>query len=73
MVAHLGQCQISSNPKSCISLVQKKGPLSIQCDEMRSFVGNKKNKQWIWLVRERETHEIVGIYVGVRSRIGAEG
>ncbi|OQY58397.1 MAG: hypothetical protein B6245_12020, partial [Desulfobacteraceae bacterium 4572_88] len=23
--------------------------LTIQCDEMHSFVGNKRNKYWIWL------------------------
>jgi len=28
---------------------KKKGKLTIQCDEMWSFVGNKDNKQWIWL------------------------
>ena len=28
---------------------KKRGKLTIQCDEMWSFVGNKGNKQWIWL------------------------
>jgi hypothetical protein len=28
---------------------KKKGKLTIQCDEMWSFVGDKDNKQWIWL------------------------
>jgi IS1 family transposase len=40
---------------------------------MWSFVGNKKNKQWIWLALDIETKEIVGIYVGNRSRDGATG
>ena len=40
---------------------------------MWSFVGNKKNKQWVWLAIDTETKEIVGIYVGARSRQGAEG
>jgi len=31
---------------------KKKGQLTIQCDEMWSFVGNKDNKQWIWMAEE---------------------
>jgi len=40
---------------------------------MWSFVGNKGNKQWIWLALDMETREIVGVYVGARSRGGAQG
>ena len=40
---------------------------------MWSFVANKKNKQWVWLALDIETKEIVGVYVGNRSRNGAEG
>jgi IS1 family transposase len=40
---------------------------------MWSFVGNKGNKQWIWLALDVETREIVGAYVGDRSRDGAQG
>jgi IS1 family transposase len=40
---------------------------------MWSFVGTKKNKQWIWLALDIETKEIVGVHVGNRSRDGAEG
>ena len=52
---------------------QKKGRLTIQCDEAWSFVGNKGNKQWIWLAIDEETGEIVGCFVGPRSRVGARG
>ncbi len=54
-------------------MAKKKGRLTIQCDEMWSFVANKKNKQWIWLALDIETKEIVGVYVGNRSRDGASG
>lgn len=40
---------------------------------MWSFVSNRKNKQWIWLALDIEIKEIVGIYVGERSRQGAAG
>ncbi|PZO56271.1 MAG: IS1 family transposase [Phormidesmis priestleyi] len=52
---------------------KKKGRLTIQCDEAWSFVGNKGNKQWIWLAIDEETREIVGVYVGRRNRSGARG
>ena len=45
----------------------------IQCDELWSFVGNKHNKQWVWLAIDQETGEIVGVFVGDRSRQGAQG
>lgn len=56
-----------------IDIVKKKGRLTVQCDEMWSFVGNKDNKQWIWLAIDADSGEIVGVYVGSRDREGAEG
>ncbi len=47
--------------------------MTIQCDEAWSFVGNKGNKQWIWLAIDESTREIVGVFVGRRSRVGARG
>jgi IS1 family transposase len=45
----------------------------MQCDEMWSFVGDKGNKQWIWLALDVNTREIVGAYIGDRSEAGAQG
>ena len=45
----------------------------VQCDEMWSFVGHQGNKQWVWLALDLRTREIVGVYVGDRSREGAQG
>ena len=50
-----------------------KGRLTIECDEMWSFVGNKGNKQWIWLALDVDSKEIVGLYVGSRDKQGAQG
>ena len=52
---------------------KKKGKLIIQCDEMGSFVGNKGNKQWIWLAIDVLTKEVVGVYIGQRDKDGARG
>ena len=51
----------------------KKGRIIIKFDEMRSFVGMKANKQWIWLAIDMDSREIAGIFVGSRNRSGAEG
>lgn len=39
----------------------------LECDEVWSFVHNKKQKIWIWLAFERQTGNIVGIAFGDRS------
>ena len=40
---------------------------------MWSFVGQKSKKYWIWLALDVESREIVGVYVGDRSEVGAQG
>jgi len=40
---------------------------------MWSFVGNKSNKQWIWLAIDVLTKEVVGVYIGQRDKDGARG
>ena len=49
-----------SVPKVINVTSKKKGKLTIQCDEMWSFVTCKNNKQWIWLAIDIDTKEIVG-------------
>jgi insertion element IS1 protein InsB len=39
---------------------------------MWSLVGNKQNKQWLWFALDEQTREIVGVYVGDRSRQSAK-
>jgi len=56
--------QVKVSPKS-------KGRLTLECDEMWSFVSSKAKKQWIWLAIDRDTREIVGCHVGDRSRQSA--
>jgi len=47
--------------------------LTLQCDEIWSFVESKKNKQWIWLAFDRDSKEIAGVYIGKRNYVGAKG
>jgi len=50
---------------------KKKGRLTIECDELWSFVGNKEQKQWVWLALDRDTREIVGVAIGARDEATA--
>lgn len=52
--------------------------IDLQCfeyenDEAWSFVGNKTNKQWIWIAMHRKSRMIVGLFIGDRSITGAQG
>ncbi|MFN9861144.1 MAG: IS1 family transposase [Pseudanabaena sp.] len=50
---------------------KKKSRLTIECDELWSFVGNKKYKVWVCLAIDRDTREIVGVYIGNRDQDAA--
>jgi insertion element IS1 protein InsB len=58
-------------PRKVVIKKKSKGRLTIECDELCSFVGKKDNKQWVWLAIERDTREIIGVYVGDRSEQSA--
>ena len=46
--------------------------LEIECDELWSFVNSKENPVYIWLAIARNSRQIVGFYLGDRSRNSAE-
>jgi insertion element IS1 protein InsB len=54
-----------------VVLPKPKGPLTVQMDELWSFVDHKGNKQWVWLAMDAETREIIGCPIGDRSRESA--
>ena len=58
-------------PREISVTAKKKGRLTIQCDELWSFVDNKGNKQWVWLALDADTREIVGVYIGDRDEQAA--
>lgn len=47
--------------------------MTIECDEIWSYVGNKNNKYWIWLAIDVSDSTIVGAFIGDRSEAGARG
>jgi insertion element IS1 protein InsB len=44
-----------------------------ELDELWSFVGCKANKQWLWLALDRESRQVVALFIGDRSADGALG
>ena len=42
-------------------------PIDVQVDEMWSFVGEKENKQWIWIAMVAANRQIIAFEVGDRS------
>ena len=46
--------------------------LTVQMDELWSFVQGKDNEQWVWLAIDVDTREIVGCYIGDRSGKSAQ-
>ncbi len=42
-----------------------KGQLTLQLDEMWSFVKTKRKKQWLWIALDQKIREIVGLYIAI--------
>ena len=58
-------------PREAVVVPKEKGRLTVQMDELWSFVDHKGAKQWVWLAIDAETREIIGCHVGNRSRESA--
>jgi insertion element IS1 protein InsB len=63
----------ANTPRHVVVKKKSKRRLTIECDELWSFVGKKENKQWVWLAIDRDTREVVGVYVGDRTEQSARG
>lgn len=44
----------------------------IELDEQWSYVGNKKNQQWLWLAFHSATRQVLAMHVGKRDKRSAE-
>ena len=53
-------------PRQVQVLPKPQGPLTVQMDELWSFVDDKGNKQWVWLAIDVVTRELVGCHIGDR-------
>ncbi len=57
---HLNTTVIADNEEFIVAV--------LEADEMWSYVGNKKNQQWLWLVMHTKSRQIVAFHVGDRSK-----
>jgi IS1 family transposase/transposase-like protein len=64
--------KFSAVPRQVSVSKKERGKLTIECDELWSFVFSKENKFYVWLAIDRKTREIVGCYIGDRSRESAK-
>ncbi|PSP29052.1 MAG: hypothetical protein BRC59_10140 [Cyanobacteria bacterium SW_4_48_29] len=67
MATDVRQPEVLPNPAADRCPQKKPGRLTLQLDELWSFVGCKENKQWLWLAMDVDTREIVGVYLGDRT------
>lgn len=44
----------------------------IELDEQWSYVGNKKNQQWLWLAFHTDTRQVLAMHVGKRDKSSAK-
>ncbi|MEP0819789.1 IS1 family transposase [Trichocoleus desertorum GB2-A4] len=65
-------CKAAQTPTQATVRPKKRGPLTVQCDELWSFVDHKGNKQWVWLALDADTRELIGAHVGDRSAQSAQ-
>ena len=42
-------------------------PISVEADEQWSYVGNKQNQRWLWVVFGHYTDEVIGYCFGPRT------
>jgi len=45
---------------------------TLEVDEMWGYVGNKKNQQWLWIVMDTKSRQIIAFHVGDRSKKSGE-
>jgi insertion element IS1 protein InsB len=46
--------------------------LEAEVDELWSFVGNKENRQWVWIAMDATTRQVIAFHVGDRSGQSAQ-
>lgn len=63
--------KLESVPREAEVMPKKRGRLTLELDEMWSFVCRKRGKQWVWIALDADTREVIGLYVGDRSRQSA--
>jgi len=64
--------ELPENLNATVTCTEEIEVAVIELDEQWSYVGNKKNQQWLWLVFHSATRQILGMHVGKRTKQSAE-
>ena len=65
--------QLYAAVETKVSVIPKAvGKCRVQMDELWSFVDHKGNKQWVWLAMDVRIREVIGCYIGDRSKGSAQ-
>jgi len=67
MAANLCKRQICCCRADSAGSRSKKRQLTLECDELWSYVGNKHRQCWLWLALDVQTRLIVGCAIGPRT------
>ena len=51
---------------------KKRGRVVIECDELWSFVGSKRDVWWVWVALDADSRQVVALVIGDRSEATAE-
>lgn len=60
----LNACVCDEKEELCIT--------TLEVDEQWSFVGNKKNDQWLWIIFHSKTRQVLAFHIGKRDKHAAE-
>lgn len=63
--------KLARTPRHVRVSAKPSAKLTIECDELWSFVNSKKNEVYIWLAIDRNSRKIVGCFIGDRTRKSA--
>jgi insertion element IS1 protein InsB len=69
---HYKAVKYANMPSQLAVKPKKTGKLTVQMDELWSFVNHKNNKQWVWVAVDAKTKEMVGLHIGDRSQASAK-
>ena len=63
---------LPENLNASVTVTEELEVAVIELDEQWSYVGNKKNQQWLWLVFHSASRQVLAMHVGKRTRQDAE-
>ncbi len=64
--------ELPDNLNATVTCTEEFEASVIELDEQWSYVGNKGNQQWLWLIFHSASRQVLAMHVGKRTRQDAE-